>query len=613
MDRDAIERTLAAARERLLSLRLASGHWRGELSSSPLSTATAVCALEIVRRNWGDGGTDSLERLVQNGLRWLSDHANEDGGFGDAAGCPSNLSTTVLVWAALGMFPEENAPHETGRAFVRAEAWLENAVGELSAQSLARAIGQRYGVDRTFSVPILTMCALAGRFGEGRAAWESIPRLPFELAALPRSWFRWLGLPVVSYALPALIAIGQVGHRRRPTRNPVARLARHLTRARTLRVLESIQPASGGFLEAAPLTGFVTMSLAGAGAGDHPVIRNGVAFLAETVRVDGSWPIDTDLATWVTTLSVQALSAGGRFEDALEEDERDSLRAWLLGQQLKKAHPYTRAAPGGWAWTDRSGGVPDADDTPGALLALARLGDRSNRADREAARAGVEWLLDIQNRDGGLPTFCRGWGKLPFDRSSPDLTAHALRAWSAWKPGLPADLAGRTGRAMDRAFDYLLQTQRDDGAWVPLWFGNSWTEGETNPMYGTARVLLCAELSSTPEWQAACARAVVWLVSSQNPDGGFGGGPGVASSIEETALAVEALASASVESDDAVAQGCRWLVERTQGGTRFDPTPIGLYFAKLWYSERLYPLIFTVSALERVRRRLGHDPGQAAP
>src|SRR6266568_4695463 len=49
---------------------------------------------------------------------------------------------------------------------------------------------------------------------------------------------------------------------------------------------------------------------------------------------------------------------------------------------------------------------------------------------RPAAMAGIHWLLNLQNADGGLPTFCRGWTNLPFDRSAPDLTAHALRAWN---------------------------------------------------------------------------------------------------------------------------------------------------------------------------------------
>ena len=67
---------------------------------------------------------------------------------------------------------------------------------------------------------------------------------------------------MVSYALPALIAIGQVRHQMRPTRNPVTWLARTATRRRTLATLRAIQPTTGGFLEATPLTSFVVMSLA---------------------------------------------------------------------------------------------------------------------------------------------------------------------------------------------------------------------------------------------------------------------------------------------------------------------------------------------------------------
>lgn len=603
IDCGAVERTLAAARFRLLALRVPGGYWQGRLSSSALATATAVCALEIVRLSGGLRADDHAE-LIERGVGWLLDHANPDGGYGDTVACPSNISTTTLVWATLSLFGH------AAEACSRTEAWLRQQVGELTAASLTAAIGRRYGTDRTFSVPILTMCALTGRLGDGRAAWRNIPRLPFELAALPRTWFRRLGLPVVSYALPALIAIGQVQHRRHPTRNPFARAARALTRRRTLRVLESIQPESGGFLEAAPLTGFVSMSLAGAGEVDHPVTRRAVAFLVDTVREDGSWPIDTDLATWVTTLSIQALAAGGRLADALADPERDAVRAWLLARQMQVAHVYTGAAAGGWAWTFRSGGVPDADDTPGALLALARLGDRDDPRVCRAAVAGVQWLLDLQNRDGGIPTFCRGWGKLPFDRSSPDLTAHVLRAWSVWSEVLPEATARRVERATQRARHYLLRTQRADGSWIPLWFGNPWTADQTNPVHGTSRVLLCAGQSTDRAWRQAHERAAAWLRAAQNPDGGFGGGSGVASSIEETALAVEALVAFSGAATPAVARACRWLVSRTAEGTRFDERPIGLYFAKLWYSERLYPLVFTVSALERVLRQLGPDAQQ---
>ena len=526
------------AAQRLLAERTAAGHWEGELSSSPLATATAVSALTLV------GGH---ERLVREGLRWLAAHQNDDGGFGDAPGCPSNLSTTTLAWATLGM---HQAPGLTA-----ADTWITSRVGAPTAVSLARAISDVYGADLTFAVPILTHCALAGRFG-----WDQIPALPFELAALPHAWFKWVGLPVVSYALPALIAIGQAQHHHHPARRRVTRAIRNLAQTRTLRILDMIQPSSGGFLEATPLTSFVTMSLAGSGLSDHPVTRQGVAFLTAAVRDDGSWPIDTNLATWVTTLSINALGA-----DALTPAERRYLRRWLLDQQYTEIHPYTRSAPGGWAWTDLPGGVPDGDDTSGALLALAILGDDPET--RAAATAGARWLIDLQNRDGGIPTFCRGWGRLPFDQSSPDLTAHALRAWRAWQSVDP-----RIDGAMERAVRYLVRCQRADGAWIPLWFGNPWTGDQTNPVYGTARVLECGDLLPAP----ARRRGERFLASVQQDDGSFG-------TIEETALAVAATGDA---------RGARWLEARTD----FTPAPIGLYFAKLWYFEKLYPLIFAVSA-----------------
>ena len=575
----AIERTLSAARRKLLEARVPAGHWEGDLSSSALSTATAVCALELVRRHRPDA-PQQLAALVRSGLTWLARNQNADGGFGDTVDSPSNISTTTLCWAALGMDPEQRT---TAAA---AEAWLRKECEDLSAPALAATIRRRYGVDRTFSTPILTMCALAGRFGSGPDAWAHVPPLPFELAALPRSWFGALGLRVVSYALPALIAIGQAIHRHHPPRNPFTRFFRWMTERKTLRLLEAIQPASGGFLEATPLTSFVTMSLAGSGLADHPVARKGTQFLVDSARPDGSWAIDTNLATWVTTLSVNALG------NAFPADARDAIQNWLLRQQYQEIHPYTGAAPGAWAWTDRSGGVPDADDTSGALLALQAL-DGNDPDVKRAAAAGVTWLLDLQNGDGGIPTFCRGWGKLPFDQSCPDLTAHAIRAWSAWR-------SERVERAIADAFEYLVRVQQADGTWIPLWFGNQRAPEQINPVYGTSRVLLCAKLGSGDAWVRAVNQARGWLVRAQNADGGFGGAAGIESTIEETALAVEGLAAAG-GAEEAVARGCRWLAARTAEGTVFDPSPIGLYFAKLWYWDRLYPLIFTVGALGRSR------------
>src|SRR5207344_337630 len=104
----------------------------------------------------------------------------------------SNISTTMLCRAALALVAADLP--DTLR---RVEAYLTAHAGTTAAER-AEAIRRRYGKDRTFSVPILMACALAGL-----VPWAEVPRLPFEVAALPQSWYRFARMPVVSYALPA--------------------------------------------------------------------------------------------------------------------------------------------------------------------------------------------------------------------------------------------------------------------------------------------------------------------------------------------------------------------------------------------------------------------------
>ncbi|MFN0051069.1 MAG: prenyltransferase/squalene oxidase repeat-containing protein [Planctomycetales bacterium] len=608
LDRSRLLRGYQEVCRAVLEQRVPAGHWQGELSTSPLATATAVMALELVSRSSADSTADApepgdlhalppippltqLRPLIDGGIDWLARHQNPDGGWGDTLKSVSNISTTMLCHAAF---------HATGGSARYQQ--IVNAAAEYVSRAGGRpALLARYGKDRTFSIPILTHCALAGL-----VEWRDVAALPFELACLPAEFYRFVRLPVVSYALPALIGIGLARHHFAPPHNPLLRAVRHRAVEPSLRVLERIQPSSGGYLEATPLTSFVTMSLAGVGRAAHPVARRGVEFLIRSVRPDGSWPIDTNLATWVTTLAVNALGSD------LPLNAAPPVRQWLLGQQYRTVHPYTNAAPGGWAWTDLPGGVPDLDDTPGAMLALMEL-SRSDRSAEftSALELAGGWLLAMQNRNGGWPTFCRGWGTMPFDRSSADITAHALRALVRWTrevvtgykalgPPPSAPLQG-VQRAIRRGFRYLDRIQRPDGAWLPLWFGNQFAPQDENPVYGTSRVL-AAYRDAGREGDAAAQRGRAWLQQAQNADGGWGGVFGTPSSVEETALALEVLISltpqtASVEMP--ILRGLTWLLDRIDQGTWMEPSPIGFYFAKLWYFERLYPMIFTVAALRR--------------
>jgi squalene-hopene/tetraprenyl-beta-curcumene cyclase len=315
--------------------------------------------------------------------------------------------------------------------------------------------------------------------------------------------------------------------------------------------------------------------------------------------------------------------------------------------------------------------VPDADDTPGAILALKKLWEEldarlgaSNwmKTEFEAlfgyvpelpfgaytreASAACMWLIKLQNRDGGWPTFCRGWGHLPFDRSGSDLTAHVMRALAISRPllengvHLPDETDPAKGimivgfsdldqydLAVKNGFANLARTQRPDGSWLPLWFGNQHTPDDENPTYGTARVLAAYRDLAMMDTEPA-RKGVAWLLANQNADGGWGGGAGSPSSIEETALVIDVLIDVIggepsrvsgrlrgdfIDGDNRVLtdlgspplnKALVWLVERIEHGGLSHPTPIGFYFAKLWYFEKLYPIIFSVSALGRARKSL---------
>lgn len=632
-----IETAYQIALDALLRERHPEGYWVGELSTSALSTATAVMALTQVQKATTVHG--NFDSLIRCGLQWLADHQNDDGGWGDTVKSFTNISTTMLCRAT---FRLADGVQDHPQTVQRADQYVEDKYGK-TPEEQAEAIRQRYGKDRTFSVPILTTCALAGM-----VSWKEVPSLPFELACFPQSWFRFLSLQVVSYALPALIAIGQcVYHHRKPW-NPISRLIRWMSIGRSLRVLDKIQPSNGGFLEAAPLTSFVTLSLASIGRADHVVVKRAVDFLVRSVREDGSWPIDTNLSTWVTTLSINALASAG---DLDKINRLEEVRQWLLDQQYKERHPYTGAEPGAWAWTPLPGGVPDADDTPGAIIALANLAntlqkkvpevegpvrhelafwkglfseagadeamnpvlqrfeDRFARSEHfgPEVHQGENWLFRLQNRDGGWPTFCRGWGRLPFDKSGSDLTAHALRAITAL--GNAPDPTGSWQSTRDPNFNqgltYLKKQQRPDGSWLPLWFGNQHAPDDENPVYGTARVLAAYRDLDIMDSEPACG-GISYLLSVQNTDGGWGGAANCPSSIEESALAIEVLLDAP-NATDAVNKGLCWLVQQVENGELGNPTPIGFYFAKLWYFEKLYPIIFSVAALGRARTKLAEQ------
>lgn len=579
----------------LLSEMNEEAFWRGRLSSSALGVAVAVAAL-----HFHNAVENEVE--IQKGLDWLKNNINEDGSYGDTPESPGNVSTSLLVYSAINLYVDKD--DSLVRTQERLSIYLQKCDINLYSDEVADTILAHYKKDYTFSVPILTMCALCGI--PEKNGFEKIPQLPFELALLPQKFYRLLNLSVVSYAVPALIAVGIVIFKNKKS-GRVSRWIRGKAQKKALQILQKLLPESGGFLEAIPLTAFVALSLINAGYSDSEVVKAGISFLKRTQRDDGGFPIDVDLSTWVTSLSIKALG-NDKIDDVLDRAQQEALAKHYIQIQNKQIHPFNGTSPGGWGWTNFSGSVPDCDDTPGAILSLLLLSKGDDF--RDEILQGGEWLLKLQNSDGGFPTFSRGWGKLPFDQSCADLTGHCFLALvkilERYGQESSTALTKKYEAAIFRSLGYLEKHQQKNGSWLPLWFGNQYTQKHENPVYGTARVLTYLNdalpclvgMAKVSRVQQLIDSGQTFLVNVQNKDGSWGGDKNITGTIEETALAVSALSDEKYSSK--CAAGLNWLDEYfQQNGLK--SAPIGLYFASLWYDEKMYPL---TSYLEALRRNL---------
>ncbi len=203
---------------------------------------------------------------------------------------------------------------------------------------------------------------------------------------------------------------------------------------------------------------------------------------------------------------------------------------FILNQQDVDGGDYLMAnptfKPGGWGFAYESRKYPDSDDTAMVVDALLPHVGEDQRV-REATGRGVDWLLQMQNEDGGFPAWdynatgliefvIQNTSILPNTSLEPqsDVTARVLRVL---KRVDQSKLVKVPSVVFERGCSFLKKSAVDSKVGHKLWKG-TWA---VNFLYGTSEVLTTLmELNCLGPKDVETHFS--WLQQIQNSDGGWG-------------------------------------------------------------------------------------------
>jgi squalene-hopene/tetraprenyl-beta-curcumene cyclase len=620
-----LERAIERGADHLLSLQVEPGYWLGELEADSTLESDYIYYLHVL----GKADPERIAKLAN----YVRRKQLADGGWSIYPGGPSELNATCKAYFALKLAGDN-----------------PNSARMVQARETVLRLG---GLEQSNSY-VRFYLAVAGALG-----WELVPAILPEMMLLPNwfylniyemsSWTRGIVIPMAilsalrpDWRLPERAHVDELFRDRarkaaafdwsdqliswrnfflaadramklyeklpwKPLRQRALREAKswlldHLERSEGL---AAIYPAMMNSI-------FALMAL-GHGPDDPLTAREIREFARFEIEEDDTIRLQPCVSpVWDTGIAMVALEEAGV---AADDPALVKAAEWMLSKQVLGPGDWQvknkDAAPGGWVFEFRNDFYPDVDDTAFVLMALQRVKFPDPARMEAAVRRGIQWLLSMQNRDGGWAAFDRDNNKgflcdIPFadhnamlDPSTADVTARVLECLGrfGWNANHPA---------IQRALQFLLKDQCEDGSWFGRW--------GVNYVYGTSGVLRSLETVSLTA-KEYCQRAVRWLRSVQNSDGSFGEslrsytepqtkgqGPSTAS---QTAWGLIGLLAASDAGDPAIHSAASYLVEQQNSdGSWSENEFTGTGFPCVFYLKyHLYRNSFPLYALARVRNQ----------
>ncbi len=631
-----LNEAIRLAQGNLLRLQNPDGYWVGELMVD-----STLCSDYVLYMHWADAVDPVLqEKCVQHIRR----RQLTDGGWNIYEGGPGEINASVKAYFALKL---------AGHA--QSSPWMQEA---------RAAILRLGGIPRMNTYAKLYL-ALLGQF-----PWKYLPAIPVELVLLP-DWFFFNIYEMSSWSRAMLMPLAIINHLK-PTRQLPAEKHLHelypagteqknlsmprdehfftwrnffLTATETFRVLDTttLQPfrqhalrkakewmtermgaGSDGLATVFPamLNSIIALQSLGTPDDDPTLQKAKNDFAGLFVDDPEDFRIQPCLSpVWDTAINIIALGESG-----LDPSHAALQRAlgWLEEKEVRVPGDWRRKNPhhesSGWAFEFNNVFYPDTDDTAMVLIGLRLVSPRDREKYGQLFNRALEWLLSFQCRDGGWAAFDKDITKrwledVPFadhnailDPTCSDLTGRTL------------ELLGYIGfdRAdlrVQRALQFLKETQEDDGSWYGRW--------GVNYIYGTWQVLRGLRAIGEDMRQDWIVRAKEWIESCQNDDGGWGEtcatyddpslkgkGPSTAS---QTSWAIMGLCAAGDPHSRCLQRGIDYLV-RTQNrdGSWTEPETTGTGFPRVFYLKYdMYRNNFPLLALATVanyRAGIFHRP-----
>jgi squalene-hopene/tetraprenyl-beta-curcumene cyclase len=581
-----IDKSIASATRALLGFRQADGHWVFELEADCTIPAEYV----LLRHYLGEPVDFALEAKIAVYLRRVQ---GAHGGWPLVHDGEFDMSASVKSYFALKMIGDAaDAPH-----MARAREAIRSRGGAIHSNVFTRFMLAMFGV----------------------LTWNSVPVLPVEIMLLPMwspfhinkisYWARTTIVPLMVLAAlkpraqnKTCIGIDELFLQDPASIGMTAR-APHQSRAWfmlfrsldvVLRAIEPLFPKRLRSRAIAQAVAFIEERLNGEdGLGAiYPPMANAV-MMYEVLGYGADYPpraltrkgldrllvIGEDEAycqpcvspVWDTSLTCHAMLEAG------DEEAFASAKAgldWLLPRQVLDVkgdwavkRPDLRS--GGWAFQYNNAYYPDLDDTAVVVMAMDRARRQTGSHDYDTAvDRAREWILGMQSRDGGWAAFDVNnleyyLNNIPFsdhgallDPPTEDVTARCVSMLTQLGETVQNSDAVASGVA------YLRRTQLKDGSWYGRW--------GINYIYGTWSVLCALNAAGVDHQDPVMRRAVAWLVSIQNGDGGWGedatsyrldysGFEAAPATASQTAWALLGLMAAGEVGHPAVARGVEYL------------------------------------------------------